>query len=112
MFEGYAATADISGYEKSMFFTIFVLLQFWNMFNAKAYMSGRSCFHFKGCNSFLLIALLILVGQIIITTFGGTMFSVVPIAVSDWIGMILMTSLVLVVGEVSRLLKRRIKSEC
>ena len=112
MFEGYVATTDISGYEKSMFFTIFVLLQFWNMFNAKAYMSGRSCFHFKGCNSFLLIALLILVGQIIITTFGGTMFSVVPIAVSDWIGMILMTSLVLVVGEVSRLLKRRIKSEC
>lgn len=102
-------TGSISLYEQSLFFTIFVLLQFWNMFNAKAYMSGRSAFHFKGCNSFLLIAALIFIGQILIVNLGGTMFSVYPLSLCDWIEITLLTSVVLIVGEVSRLFKKVLK---
>lgn len=102
-------TGSISLYEQSLFFTIFVLLQFWNMFNAKAYMSGRSAFHFKGCNSFLLIAALIFIGQILIVNLGGTMFSVYPLSLCDWIEITLLTSVVLIVGEVLRLFKKVLK---
>ena len=92
----------ISPKERSMFFTVFVMLQFWNMFNAKAYMSGRSAFHFKNCGSFLLIAAIILAGQVAIVTFGGKMFSVTPLSVADWVVMIALTSLVMILGELAR----------
>lgn len=92
----------ISPKEGSMFFTVFVMLQFWNMFNAKAYMSGRSAFHFKNCGSFLLIAAIILAGQVAIVTFGGKMFSVTPLSVADWVVMIALTSLVMILGELAR----------
>lgn len=75
----------ISRYEQSLFFTIFVWLQFWNMFNARAFKSGRSAFHFKGAKGFNMIALVILIGQVFIVTFGGEMFSVVPLSVQDWV---------------------------
>lgn len=107
LFQGYSAIAEVTPYEESLFFTVFVMLQFWNMFNAKAYLSGRSCFHFKNCGSFLFIALLILVGQIIIVSFGGRMFNVTPLRLADWCGIILATSLVLIIGEVSRLVHTR-----
>jgi Ca2+-transporting ATPase len=93
----------LSSYELSLFFTIFVLLQFWNMFNAKAFMTGRSAFFSLGkCGGFMLIAVVILVGQWVIVTFGGPMFNVTPLATKDW-GIILgATSLVLWFGELAR----------
>ncbi len=106
-FEGYVATAHVTAYEESMFFTIFVMLQFWNMFNAKAYMSGQSAFHFKNCGSFVLIAFLIVIGQVLIVSFGGQMFNVTPLTLCDWITIILSTSLVLLFGEVLRLFNRK-----
>ncbi len=102
-----AAGMDMIPYEQSLFFTIFVMLQFWNMFNAKAYATGRSAFHFSGCKGFVLIALFILVGQWVIVTFGGAIFNVKPLAVADWLIIIGGTSMVLWVGEVYRLLKRK-----
>lgn len=110
LFDGYSATARLSDYEKSLFFTIFVLMQFWNMFNAKAYLSKRDFFHFKNCNSFLFIAALILVGQVFIVSFGGKMFDVTPIQLQDWFGIIVSTSLVLIIGEVTRFVKRHTKA--
>lgn len=110
LFGGYTATAHLSAYEKSLFFTIFVLMQFWNMFNAKAYLSKRDFFHFKNCNSFLFIAAIILIGQILIVSFGGKMFNVTPIKLQDWFGIILSTSLVLIVGEITRFVKRHAKA--
>ena len=68
----------LSALEKSYIFTFFVMLQFWNMFNARAYLTGQSAFHFKQCKSFLFILLVILVGQILIVTLGGQMFNVTP----------------------------------
>ena len=96
----------LSGYELSLFFTIFVFLQFWNMFNARAFETGRSTFHFKGCGGFLLIALVILVGQILIVSVGGDFFNVEPLKIIDWVIIIGGTSLVLWIGELTRLLKK------
>lgn len=97
--------ASLSAYELSLFFTIFVLLQFWNMFNAKAYDTHRSVFHFAGCRGFVFIACFILIGQFLIVTYGGKMFNVVPLKGLDWLIIVLSTSLVLWVGEIRRFLE-------
>ena len=62
----FGPNTGLSEYELSLFFTGFVFLQFWNLFNAKAFMTGKSAFHFKHCGGFLLITLIILGGQILI----------------------------------------------
>ncbi len=100
---------ELSPYELSLFFTIFVILQFWNMFNAKAFNTHRSAFAHMAASmkGFGLVALLILVGQYLIVTFGGQMFNVVPLSLTDW-GIILgATSAVLWLGEAIRLLTRK-----
>lgn len=95
---------ELSDYELSQFFSIFVLLQFWNMFNAKAFGTNKSAFaELKDSKGFLLVALLILVGQYLIVTFGGQMFSVVPLSWEDWGWIVGGTSVVLWIGEIIRL---------
>ena len=100
----FSSPGHISPYELSLFFTLFVMLQFWNLFNARAFGTGRSAFHMAHCDGFVFIALLILVGQYLIVTFGGTMFSVVPLKATDWGIVIAATSAVLWVGELRRLI--------
>lgn len=96
---------DLSPYEGSVFFTLFVMLQFWNMFNARAFRTGRSALHgLRSSSGFLLVALCILLGQVLIVTFGGQMFSVQPLPVADWAVIIGSTSLVFWGGELKRLL--------
>ncbi len=98
----------LTSYEQSEFFTFFVMLQFWNMFNAKAYMTGTSAF--KGLfesYSFLLVCAVIFIGQVLIVTFGGTMFNVEPLTLNSWLVIIASTSVVLWVGEVIRLFSKR-----
>lgn len=97
----------LSPYELSLFFTIFVFLQFWNMFNAKAFSTGRSAFHMKDCGGFELIALFILVGQIAIVQIGGRFFNVVPLSITDWAIIIAATSIVLWIGEIWRLMEKK-----
>ncbi len=97
----------LSHYELSLFFTVFVFLQFWNMFNARAFATGRSAFHFKGAGGFVLIALAILVGQILIVTVGGPFFSVTPLKITDWLIIIAGTSPVLLIGELIRLCSKK-----
>ena len=97
-----------SAYNQSEFFTFFVMLQFWNMFNAKAYLSGSSAF--KGLwenKSFLLVCAVILVGQFLIVTFGGPMFNVVPLSAESWGVIIASTSIVLWAGEIARLICKK-----
>lgn len=96
----------LTTYEISLFFSFFVIMQFWNMFNAKAFKTCRSALHFKGCKGFVLISIIILLGQIIIVTFGGKMFSVVPISVQDWLVIILSTSSILIIGELFRFVNK------
>ena len=96
----------LSPYELSLFFSIFVLLQFWNMFNAKAFMSEKSAFaSLSKSSGFIFIALVILVGQWLIVTIGGEMFNVVPLKWEDWGIIIGATSVVLWIGELFRLKK-------
>lgn len=101
----------LSEYELSLFFTIFVLLQFWNMFNAKAFLSGRSAFAALGASKgFLGVGAVILLGQVVIVNFGGVLFSIVPLKAIDWAIIFIATSLVLWVGEFVRWLRRRRES--
>ena len=101
------SSTGLSGYELSLFFTIFVFLQFWNMFNARAFGTGRSAFHFKDCGGFILIAVMIFFGQILIVECGGEFFNVVPLALTDWIIIIVSTSTVLWIGEMVRVFRRK-----
>lgn len=102
---------ELTPYEESIFFSIFVLLQFWNMFNARAFATGHSVFHaLRQCRGFGLIAVVILVGQVIIVTIGGQMFNVTPLPITDWLVIIGVTSLVLWGGELKRLFARPAKA--
>lgn len=95
-------------YNLSKFFTIFVMLQFWNMFNAKAFQSGKSAFNnIHKSLGFLVVSLVILIGQILIVQFGGDVFRTVPISLKDWVIIISSTSLVLWVGEIYRFFKNK-----
>ena len=104
------AQTGLTPHDLSWFFSFFVMLQFWNMFNAKAFMEGRSAFSdLKESKSFLFVALLILIGQYLIVTFGGEMFNVVPLSLKDWGIIIGSSSLVLWVGEIARGISRLTK---
>lgn len=106
----WSAPSDLSGrltdYEKSLFFTVFVFLQFWNLFNARAFATGKSVFKSKNSDGFDLIAILIFAGQILIVTFGGEFFNVEPLKFTDWTVIVSSTSLVLWAGELYRLFRR------
>ena len=104
----------LSPYELGLFFTIFVMLQFWNLFNAKAFMTSNSAF--KGVSWtdtkwFILIAFIILGGQILMTEIPGLqeMFNVADggIKLLDWIIIIVSTSFVLWVGEILRAVRKK-----
>jgi Ca2+-transporting ATPase len=96
----------LTTYELSEFFTIFVLLQFWNMFNAKAFADNKSAFaNLRESRVFLWIAFLIIGGQYVIVTFGGEMFSVEPLRWKDWGLIVVSTSVVLWIGEAIRLVR-------
>ncbi len=96
------AAGSISPYNLSVFFTTFVFLQFWNMFNAKAFMSGSAFLNISRCSGFLIIMVVIPVGQFLIVEFGGEVFRTVPLSGRDWAYIIGGTSLVLWVGELTR----------
>ena len=96
-------------HELTMFFTTFVMIQFWNLFNAKALMSHHTAFrHFLKDKGMILVLVLVLVGQWIIVTFGGEMFRTTPLSLHEWLLIIGSTSVVLWVGELWRTFKRMI----
>lgn len=101
------ASNGLSPYELSLFFTIFVFLQFWNMFNARAFETGRSALYLKNCRGFVTISIFILIGQIFIVQIGGNFFNVVPLKFIDWIIIIGVTSSVLWFGELFRLFSKK-----
>ena len=101
--------------ELSLLFTIFVFMQFWNIFNAKAYHTNQSAL--KGLfdkdvrRGFGLTILIIAVGQVLIVTFGGEMFSVVPLPMGDWLRIVIGTSIILWIGELERMIDRMKKAK-
>ncbi len=104
--------AGVDATELTVFFTIFVMLQWWNLFNAKQLGSNHSAFRrLWACRGFLLVLALVLVGQWLIVTFGGRMFRTVPLSWEVWLYIILGTSPVLILGEVWRAVRRVQSSE-
>lgn len=96
-------------HELTMFFTTFVMIQFWNLFNAKALMSHHTAFrHFLKDKGMILVLVLVLVGQWIIVTIGGEMFRTTPLSLHEWLLIIGSTSVVLWAGELWRTFKRMI----
>ena len=101
------AQAGMDVHELTLFFTTFVMLQWWNLLNAKALGSDHSAFHqLLSDRTLLLVMLLVLVGQWGIVTFGGEMFRVTPLSFKEWGVIILVTSPVLWIGEILRLLRK------
>ena len=97
---------QVDTHQLTIFFTAFVMLQFWNLFNAKTLNSHHSTFRrLYADRGLLLVLLLILAGQWLIVTFGGRMFRTVPLSFTEWLAIIGATSIVLWVGEVWRRLK-------
>ena len=102
----------ITPYELSLFFTTFVMLQFWNLFNARCFGLKQSAFTNLWSNrSFLAIAIVILVGQILMVQFGGQVFRTVPLGLTDWLIIIGGTSIVLWMGEIRRFFDRLTASQ-
>lgn len=97
----------ITEYELSIFFAVFVFLQFWNLFNARCLGLTQSAYQGLFTNKgFVAIACSIFLGQVLIIQFGGTIFRTVPLSILDWLLIILGTSIVLWIGELSRFLQR------
>ncbi len=96
------ADHELTAVQISIFFSVFVFLQYWNMFNAKAFGSNRSAFHFRHCRGYLLISAIILIGQILIVSIGGPLFSVTRLTSADWLIIIGGTSAVMWAGELYR----------
>lgn len=114
--------AHLSGYELGIFFSVFVMLQFWNLFNAKYFRTNRSLLMdlidlFRCPNKvkesyssgFIWISLVIVLGQILIVTFAGRMFNVAPLQPADWLWIMVITAPVLFVADVFRTLYNVIK---
>ena len=94
--------------ELTLFFSTFVFMQFWNMFNAKGFETRHSVFKdWHGCREFFLILLAIAVGQVLIVEFGGAVFRTVPLSWGEWAAVIGATSLIAFGGEAVRALRRR-----
>lgn len=108
----------MSHYESGVFFTTFVVLQFWNLFNTRYFNTGHSllsdmigicrgkrraseCFS----SGFVLISLVILLGQVIIVNFAGSFFDVSPLSLADWCWILLLTSPILIIPDLFRSLK-------
>ena len=103
LFYYFERVAGIDPYELTVFFTVFVMLQWWNLFNASKLGSCHSAFRRIWASSgFLLVLALVLIGQWLIVTFGGQMFRTVPLSATTWLWIMLGTSPVLWVGEVYR----------
>ena len=94
----------------SEFFTIFVMLQFWNLFNARVFGQNRSIFNGLLKNkAFIAIATVIFIGQILIVQFGGNVFRTEPLSLTTWLYIVGVTSLVTIVPEIFRTTKKLVK---
>lgn len=103
------AKGHVSTYELTLLFTTFVMTHFFYLFNARAFETGRSALHFKGCNGLLTIVAIILVGQIAMVELPGLQqfFNVEGLKLIDWVIIIIGSSFVLWVREIWHLLTKK-----
>ena len=101
----FSANGEFTPYELSMFFSIFVFLQIWNLFNAKAFQSGHTAFYnMKDSKVFFSVVVGIIIGQYAIVTFGGQMFSVTPLACVDWWYIVASTSIIMILPLIMKMI--------
>ena len=101
------ADGEVTVYELTVFFTTFVMMQFWNMFNARTLGSNNSAFYkIKENRNFITIAVLIVLLQFVIVQWGGGFFRTEPLSIQHWMRIIVCTSVVLWGGEITRLANR------
>ena len=101
------SVVGVQRHELTLFFTTFVMIQVWNLFNAKTLGSNHSAFRYLWRNRGLLIVLvMIIAGQWLIVEYGGEMFRTDGMNWKEWTVVIAATSLVMWIGEAWRLLKR------
>lgn len=94
-------------YDLTVFFTFFVMLQFWNLFNARVFGTNHSAFsQLSKSYGMELIVLAIIVGQVLIVQYGGAVFRTVPLDGMTWLQIVALSSCVLWVGEIYRGVKR------
>ena len=113
IFSGHHEDDVLTGYEKGLFFSTFVFLQFWNLFNARFFRTGRSLIKNllsslkKNGNpqplgaGFIIIAMVILVGQFLIVNFLGSAFEVEALSLADWGYILLLTAPVIFLPDLS-----------
>ena len=110
--DGLQPDGEMNVHYLTIFFTVFVMLQFWNLFNASVFGTNHSIFKDAGhALGMLSVALIILVGQFIIVTFGGKVFRTEPLDGQTWLLIIAGTSLVLWIGEIGRGIQRLTKKK-
>ncbi|MGM9827980.1 MAG: HAD-IC family P-type ATPase, partial [Muribaculaceae bacterium] len=99
----------ITPYELTLLFTIFVMTHFFYLFDARAYKSGRSALHFKGCSGLLSISLIIFLGQVAMVELPGIQqfFNVVGLKFIDWVIIVVGSSFVLWIPELFRLFNNK-----
>lgn len=103
---------EVTVYEQTLLFSIFVWTHFWYMFNTRGYMSGGSGLDLKGCRGFKYIAAIIVIGQILIVEVIYDFFNIMPMKWQDWVTIIVLSSLVMWVREARQLLKRNTQKYC
>lgn len=102
----FGGNGEFTPVELSMFFSVFVFFQIWNLFNAKAFKSGHTAFfNIKGSKVFFMVVVGIIIGQIAIVTFGGKMFSVVPLPLENWTYIFATTSLIMIVPAILKIIQ-------
>lgn len=104
----YGVAGELTIRELTIFFTLFIFLQFWNMFNAKGFMSRHSALRdTKGFRTFYAVLLMIGAGQILIVEWGGELFRTQPLLPMEWLKIVAATSVVAIGGELLRMIRRR-----
>lgn len=102
----------VQRHELTLFFTTFVMIQVWNLFNAKTLGSNHSAFRYIYRNQGLLIVLvMIMIGQWLIVEYGGEMFRTDGMNWREWLYIIASTSVVMWIGELWRLAKRKLRDK-
>ncbi len=109
--------SEMTPYEATLLFSIFVWTHFWYMFNARSFETGESVFKLKMSQGFWTIVAIIVIGQLFITEIAYEFFNVEPMLHTlDWSFnpsgaldlaiIVAASSLVLWVREVYRLFRK------
>ncbi len=98
---GMKHTEFLSKIDLTVFFASYMVINLWNMFNARVIGKNKSVFSgLKSNYKFTGILLFILAVTILLVQFGGEVFQTHPLSWKTWLTIILVTSPVMIVREI------------